>query len=170
MSDPVASIMRDLDRLERRYERTSIGEVPRPEYGCRVTNSANQTIATGTTTLLTFDTDVDDVPGLHSTSVNTGRITFPVGGAWLIGYNVSWASNAAGYRQAACYINGTTLILAEVLQPIAAAGNTIHAGSTRYVVAANDYAELYVVQTSGGNLAVVNATAYSPIFWAVKLP
>ena len=49
--------------------------------GCSLTKSAAQSIASGTETIVTYDTEVFDTDGFHSTVTNTGRITIPTGKA-----------------------------------------------------------------------------------------
>jgi len=82
---------------------------------CRLTNSANISITTsGTAQALTFDTETYDVNGMHSTSVNTSRITVPSDGAgtYHITASVRFANNATGFREIQFRINGTTTIAA----------------------------------------------------------
>ena len=47
---------------------------------CNVYNNANISIATGTNTALTFNSERYDNAAMHSTSSNTQRITAPTGG------------------------------------------------------------------------------------------
>ena len=49
--------------------------------GCSLTKSTAQSIASGTETIVTYDTEVFDTDGFHSTVTNTGRITIPTGKA-----------------------------------------------------------------------------------------
>lgn len=62
--------------------------------------SGAQAIPDTTATAVTFDSESWDVGGLHSTSVNTDRITVPVGGdgLWQCDCNVIFAANAVGRR------------------------------------------------------------------------
>lgn len=120
-----------------------------------VTNTAVQTIPTATSTVVTFDTEVADVGGLHSTSVNTGRLTCPSGGDGLYAVKgfVSWVGNATGGRQIAIKKNGSTQY-ANVIVP----GNVTYgpSGGTSIdlPLVAGDYVELVVYQDSGGNLNI----------------
>jgi hypothetical protein len=134
---------------------------------CRIYNSAAIGIVSATPTALTFDSERYDRQGCHSTTVNTSHLTFPTGwgGLWDIGGCVDWASNATGYRQVYIRLNGTT-VLAMVTYPVVAAIQCDMNVSTTYAVAANDYVELVVTQTSGAGLNIVASPSQSPEFWA----
>src|SRR6185436_11148478 len=47
---------------------------------CLATNSTALTVTAGNTTALTLDSETFDVGAMHSTAVNTSRITIPTGG------------------------------------------------------------------------------------------
>ena len=166
MTDP--NILRRLLDLERAYEQTRTKEVPFKGIGCRVYNNANISIPNNPTTAqgtLTFDAERDDSTGMHSTSVNTSRITIAVAGAYDVGCCVRFASNATGYRQVFLFKNGTNVILQDTRNAVNGAVTiiTIH---TRYIFTAGDYIEAVVFQNSGGALNVDAAADYSPEFWA----
>jgi hypothetical protein len=134
-----------------------------PKPMCRVYNSANLAIATATWTTVTFNSERYDVGGLHSTTTNTGRLTIPTGGAGVYNFfgQVRFATNATGIRAVRLLLNGAT--------PIAQRNNNAtstdpcHLGITcDYKLAAADYVELQVYQSSGGLLNVELASAESP--------
>lgn len=130
----------------------------------RVYNSAALTIATGGVgTSLTFDSERFDTRSLHSTSANTGRLTAPVAGLYVITAQIEWAANGVGERDLILNLNGTTNI-ARSLHPTTAVGTTAQSISTLYKLAANDYVQVVVRQTSGGNLNVTASGNYSPEF------
>ena len=54
--------------------------------GARSFHSVSQSISSATITNLSFDSEVFDSDGLHSTAVNNSRLTVPVGmgGRWLV--------------------------------------------------------------------------------------
>lgn len=144
-----------LEALERPYSR----------IGARVSNNANLTISNITFTALTFNTERYDTAGLHSTSVNTSRLTAPVPGVYLIAAQVVWDTGTTGQRYLDLLLNGATRIAA------VDAGVSVSAGlypamaiSTVYRLAAGDYVEARVYQGSGGSLAVLVDGAYSPEF------
>jgi hypothetical protein len=141
-------------------------DVPR----CRLTNSAAISLTTGINTTLTFDTEVFDDGGMHSTSTNTARITVPTGGSglYIIGGNVEFASNSTGVRSAFIVLNGSTS-LAIVSSPAASASVTRLSVSTIYALNDGDYVELKAQQSSGGALNLNSSSDNSPIFWACWL-
>jgi hypothetical protein len=66
----------------------------------RVYNSASQALTTATVTLLTFDSERFDNGTVHSTSANTGRLTVPITGLYLVGAKLNWQVAGTGRREA----------------------------------------------------------------------
>jgi hypothetical protein len=133
---------------------------------CGVFNNANFSVANNTLTAITFNSERWDIGACHSTSSNTSRLTVPSGGGgiYMIGGNVQYASSATGVRSTSIRLNGTTTIAAMSDNSLTAT-TLAHTICTMRRLAAADYVELTVFQTSGGNLNVEFATAYSPEFW-----
>jgi hypothetical protein len=136
--------------------------------GCRVYNSGAITIANNTTTALTFDTERYDTDAMHSTSSNTSRITATTAGKYMIGGCVRFVSNSTGARYLFVVLNGTTNIVASSMAADANHYPDLNV-STVYDLAANDYIELAVNQSSGGNLDVSVNGNTSPEFWAQQI-
>lgn len=133
--------------------------------GCDVYNSGAQSCANATWVAMTADSEVFDTNSLHSTSVNTSRITIPTGfdGIWLISAYTAHAFNAAGGRGLAIKKNGTSFELTNHQPAIAATyGNAITTCGT-LSLAAGDYVEALTWQLSGGNLNCT-LTHFSAIF------
>lgn len=127
--------------------------------GCRVTKTANQTIANNTATNLTFPTETYDTDAFHSTSVNTSRLTIPTGfaGYYAITANVGFDTNATGRRTATIKLNGSTAIALCEITP----GSGVFPAfsiNTTYSLIDGDFVEIEVFQTSGGNLDVLTQT------------
>jgi len=122
--------------------------------GARAYNSGNLTIPNGVATALTFDSERFDSDTIHSVAVSTGRLTCQTAGVYHIMGQVRWAVDADGYRAAYIRLNGATTI-ASVIHVSASAGvsNDIIV-SCHYQLALNDYVELVVYHTAGGDLAV----------------
>jgi hypothetical protein len=121
--------------------------------GVSVFNTAAQSIANNTNTALTFNSENFDTDGYHSTTTNTSRLTIPTGknGYYLITANFVFALNATGNRDMFFAKNGTALRYA--FSPIASSAT--YTGMALTFIAnlvATDYIELWVNQTSGGNL------------------
>lgn len=131
----------------------------------RVHNSTNLSIATASNVVLTFNSERWDADAMHSTSLNTGRLTAVRPGLHLLDAGVEFAASAGGNeRQIAFRLNGTTFIKAsKVPRPTAALGSTIGV-STHYRLAAGDYVEVLAYQDSGAALNVVASANYSPEF------
>jgi hypothetical protein len=137
---------------------------------CFVYNSANISIATsGTVQALTFDTELEDTGGMHSTSVNTSRITIPTGGnGWYrFGGCVRFAANATGYREVKIRANGATDLVVQRTQNHGGADTCRVAVHGEYPLVATDYIELVVTQSSGGALNAEAVVPYSPSFYAI---
>jgi hypothetical protein len=135
----------------------------------RVFNSANISIPTGTVTALTFNSERYDNGGLHSTSANTGRLTAPITGLYVIGGNVRFAANATGIRNALIRLNGTTFIATDTRQATGGGNATDLPLETQYQLTAGDFLELVVFQDSGGALNVTAGANFSPEFWMTRL-
>lgn len=132
---------------------------------CRVTKASAQTLATGTNTAITFDTERYDTDSMHSTSSNTSRITFTTAGLYIVGGSVEFASSGTGsYRQLGVRLNGATFI-AWALQAPASLVNKLTVATT-YKFAAGDYIELLAEHNHGANLDISKVGNYSPEFYA----
>lgn len=149
------------------YERDNIAWMATDSPSVRAYNNANISIATATLTPVTLNSERFDNAAVHSTSVNTSRLTVPTGGGgkYLFGASWAWALSAAGtYREARVYVNGATEIAQLDLQPSAS-----HASSgiitSVYALSAADYMELQVIQDSGGALNITNNGNFSPEVW-----
>lgn len=144
------------------------GDSTNPKPSCRVYNTTDLSIATGTPTAATFNSERWDNGGMHSTASNTSRITIPSGGGGIyqVSGHIVWAANATGVRSLQLRVNGTTTIAVTDANSVSA--NTLSMSvSTLYALAAADYVELIVYQTSGGNLNVTAVSNYSPEFTAM---
>ena len=132
-------------------------------------NSTNISLTSGTTTALTFDTELEDTGAMHSTSVNTSRITIPAGGAgwYRFGGCGRFAANATGYRELKIRANGVTDLVIQRVQNHGGADDCRVAVHGEYPLAAGDYIELVATQNSGGALNVTAVVPYSPSFYAI---
>jgi hypothetical protein len=131
--------------------------------GARVYNSAALTIPNITATKLTFDAERYDNGGLHSTSSNTGRLTAVRAGKYLISGHIGWAASATGIRSLSLLLNNTTFFGRHVT-PGVATYQVYLSVSSIYHLAAADYVEIQVVQTSGGDLNIVAEASATPEF------
>lgn len=158
----------DWERVRLNMDRTAQALNP-PVPQARVYNNANISVANNTVVALTFNSEDFDNGNVHSTSVNTGRLTAPITGLYSIGYTIQYASNATGLRFSGLRLNGTVRIGGDHEIPPANGSVTLLSGSTIYRLAATDYVELIVFQNSGVALNVEFAGSNSPYFWMVRL-
>lgn len=132
---------------------------------CRVYNSANLSIGNGSFSALTFNSERYDTDSMHSTSVNTSRITMATAGIYHYGCTVYFATSGTGYRTIRVMLNGTTSLGYVELPPPSATGCGLYLAGD-YAFAANDYIEFQVYQNSGGALNALAGGNYSPEAWA----
>jgi hypothetical protein len=133
----------------------------------RVYNSTAQAIPNATVTAVTFNSERSDTNNLHSTSSNTSRLTAGTPGWYSISGAVQFPANGTGLRQVYLRVNGSTLIAISKPGIGTASGNSLTI-NRQYLLAAGDYVELLVQQTSGGSLNV-SADRASPEFTMVKI-
>lgn len=136
---------------------------------CKVRHSANQSILDTTYTTLTFDTELwdhADFP-MHAAG-NPTRLTAPVAGKYLVSGSAEFASNATGLREVVLYFNGTTIHTRVQIAALSGAVTVLNI-TDQLSLAAADYVELRVRQTSGGALNVVTSGVHSPILSAVRV-
>lgn len=133
---------------------------------CRVYNSANISIPNNTDTALTFDSERFDTDTMHSTAVNTGRITFTTGGVYEVGASVSFPSST-GIRSVVVALNGVTSLVGQRTTALGGGFADILSCSTIYSFSAADYITVIVYQSSGAALNVSAASNYSPEAWAI---
>ena len=137
-------------------------------HGCRVYNNTNISVATsGTQQALTFNTERYDNYGMHSTSVNTSRLTAQRNGIYEIFGHIEYASNTTGVRFATIRLDGTTDIAVSSTLARTGGYSTHGSVSTQYFLNANQYVELMALQTSGGALNAVSTGNMAPEFGMV---
>lgn len=137
------------------------GSVTTSKFGSlpatKVYNSAVRSVLNGTSVALTFDNERFDTNNIHSTSVNTSRLTFQTPGTYFITGSIVTDVNpglTGGFIRTQIRKNGT-LILAGSGLGVSSVSHTI---STFAKVSFNDYIEIVVTNTTGGT---VNVTASS---------
>jgi hypothetical protein len=113
---------------------------------CLISNSTSVSIASGSLTEITYDSDDNDNYGWHSTSLNTGRITPDIPGIYL-----------AVFRCTTPIINGRLLLLLRKNGSVELGRfdvtSTSNEGATVSRImelnGTTDYVNTYVEQTSG---------------------
>jgi len=121
---------------------------------CSAFNNTTQTIATGSTTVLTANSERWDNDAMHSTVTNTSRITIVTEGRYLVGSTVQFDAHATGVRGVDFLVNGATAYPASGSTKVDS-GVAEVLTSLRFIdLNATDYVETRAVQTSGTNLGV----------------
>lgn len=133
-----------------------------------VFNNANISIANNSETIVTFNSESFDTNTLHSTSVNTDRLTCASAGIYLIGANIRWGALATGIRALVIRASGLADPIARV-QVDDAFNNEEQSVSVLYNAVAGEYLTMSVYHTQGGSLNLLVANNYSPRFWMTKL-
>lgn len=122
---------------------------------CSVYASSAQSVATGASGVaLTANSENYDNDSMHSTSTNTSRVTAQTAGRYLCIATVQFAANATGNRRVAFVVNGTTTHESTLIPAVQAVNSVVLTAPRSLVLAASDYVEVSVWQTSGGNLNV----------------
>lgn len=121
----------------------------------RVFNSANLVVNTGVTTALAFDSEVYDQGNLHSTAVNTSRLTAKITGLYdIVGYAI-YAPSGAGLRITNIRFNGVANLAGDERGNNGAGDAVIVTVPAQFRLAAGDYVELTVFQNTGAALNVL---------------
>ncbi len=129
---------------------------------CEVTDASDQTISNATNTVVDFDSENWDTNTMHDTTTNNPRITIKTAGKYLIAAAITFDNNATGYRQMILRVNGTTSETIDRRQNTGSTDDTVHTISTVMELAVDDYIELLVRQTSGGDLIIRKFGSFSP--------
>lgn len=129
------------------------------KYSALVYRTTTLSIANVTGTVIGFDSEDYDNGGLHSTSVNTSRITIPTGGD---GYYCCFGAatfepNGTGGRATILAKNGAAVGAQCTTGAVASLHNCPFITKIIHLAAA-DYIEIIAYQDSGGNLNVGNAS------------
>ena len=137
---------------------------------CSLTNSAVQSLDDDTGTILGFDTEVEDIGGMHDTVTNNSRITIPAGGGgvYLFICSIGYATHSTGFRQAVLLLDGATVMSNNTYPTVATTKVSVVQTSKYRLLTAGQYVECRGQQNSGGALNTDNA-AWNTFFQAVKL-
>ena len=138
------------------------------DISARAYHDAAQSIANNTDTVLAFNQERFDTDTIHDTVTNNSRLTATTAGVYIITCSASWASNATGFRHIIIRLNGATYI-GIALWDTSQNDSTRMEVSTVYKLAATDYVEIMVRQTSGAALNILSAANYSPEFTMAKI-
>jgi hypothetical protein len=119
--------------------------------GVAVYNSTDQSIASGSYTTATFNSEYFDTDAFHSTATNTGRLTVPasMAGEYAIVTNIYVSPTAGGDLVAKLQINGSDK---NRFVTKLNSGEAVSVAFTSLVtLAVADYVEVLVYQNTGSN-------------------
>ncbi len=122
-----------------------------------VFNTTAQTITTGVSTIIDFDSENFDDNNYHDNSTNNSRLTTPTGTTRIsLSAQVAFASDSTGNRQIILLKNGAGFFGAPKLRINAVSGavTELNISSGPLNVIATDYFDIAVFQNSGGDLDV----------------
>ena len=126
-----------------------------------------QSIAHGTWGVITFDSEIVDTYGGHSTSVNTSRYTCQYAGWYSVGGRAAFDINGTGSRGARVHINGNYIRGAATLGGAGTLSGIPQTSHILYLVP-GDYVEIAGGQNSGVSLSTANANeaaSYMYVEW-----
>ena len=139
------------------------------DKGARVYRNVSKVIATGSLdTKVDFDLESYDTDTIHDNSTNNTRLTCKTAGKYLIYAQAYWTGNATGARQIVLGLNSVT----NIGMALCGAYDTtalMQTCLTIYSLAVNDYVEMIVNQTSGGNLTLICGLANNTHFLMQRL-
>lgn len=124
-----------------------------------VSNTAAHSHTSGTSLLLTWDTEAWDTDTMHSTVTNTSRLIATTAGTYAVTARIAFASNATGIRyidvrkNAAGNVASGTRVAFNANTAVASGTVTVVNVACDVVMAANDYLEVFGFQNSGGALS-----------------
>lgn len=125
--------------------------------GVSLYNSGDQTISSGAGTNATFDTELFDTNGYHSTSSNTDRITIPTGkaGYYLITGRAQWFYSSTGQRICSIRKNaGATTLARTAINNQTSSVQTCLSVQIIANLAEGDYVTFENYQDGSGSLAL----------------
>jgi hypothetical protein len=133
----------------------SVGSIP----AAVVTNTGDTTVAHNVTQDLTFDTNQVNIDGVHSTAVDTNRLTAPIDGLYEVHGQVNWfpCSPGSGFAEAEIYLNDATRLAVDVT-PTTAGVCTAENVNVLTHLRAGDFVTLAVRQTTGSPATVRGTT------------
>lgn len=128
------------------------------EVRCSAYHNTTQSLTDSTWTALSLNSEDYDVGSMHSTTVNTSRVTIPTnhGGLYDLNAQVCFALSGTGLRGVSFYKNGTAISMTQ--GPSTTASLLVLHAVAKATLVAGDYIEVYAYQSSGGALNSGNAT------------
>jgi hypothetical protein len=129
-----------------------------------VTHSVSQGIANDNRSTLAFDTERYDTASVHNNATNNSRLTAPVKGIYAVTAQVYWQATPTGRRIVYLTRNANPDPIAVDDTQSSDSGFVGQELTTQVQLAAGDFVQAEVRQTSGGSLNVIGGASFSPEF------
>lgn len=113
-------------------------------------------IGAGATSVVTFDTKEFDTSSNVDITTNKGRFTAPAAGFYQFNWAVTCTEAGGSFYNSQLRKNGTLVKTGTGFIQGAGTGSGSHVGSAIISLAANDYVEVYFLNSSGGSKALIN--------------
>lgn len=128
----------------------------------RTSRSTSQNITNANDTAIDFDGVNSDAWGCWSSS-NPARLTAPITGRYMAVGSVTFEANATGFRRVWVEKDGSsTLARSESSTALAGSALWLNVATPAFTMTKGEYIRLMVRQNSGGTLAVLNSSTFSP--------
>lgn len=136
--------------------------------GARAYHSVAQKITDSTDLPVWFNSERYDTDNMHTTFINSLRLTCRTSGKYLIVAHLCFDSNPTGFRRLWILFNGTAVIVLQQLDTVIT-GPLFLQVTTIYDFVVGDFVDCYVYQNSGGDLNVLSSPQYTPEFMAQRI-
>jgi hypothetical protein len=143
---------------------TTLNGIHRPVV--KVTGTGTDSLTTATWAAVSFDTDISDTSGMHSTSSNATNIYIKEIGNYIFTAAVEFAANATGTRDLRLLLNGTAEAGTSSISAHPTGVTFVQISMPIYISTAGQNVRLEARQSSGGALNVNRANSY---LWAAKV-
>lgn len=141
---------------------TNVGNYRVPPM-CRLFNSATVTPYT-TNTAITWNSESYDTDDMHSTSVNTSRITFQTAGVYLCTATIRTDATTITQGNLYARLNGGATIIGQNFILPTSGASLSQVSSFMYSFAAGDYIE-WVSGYVGTGTGSINSTSHVEALW-----
>ena len=154
-----ASVIDSGDITDERVISTQGGN-PIPTPYCQVIDTTGQAWDNDTTAHMTFNTNLEDPLGMHSTSSDTDRINILQTGLYALNLSFQFTETVAGPVYFSFILNGSTIISAGGIIDLSELQNM----STIVPLEAADYVSAQINNQSGDTVTADYISPYSPMF------
>jgi hypothetical protein len=112
--------------------------------------------------IVPFDAETFDTANLHSTTTDTGRLTAPRDGIYVVTGNVEWCNSTDGFREATILLGANGVMAQSRIDAVTDGLHTSQSLSAILDLASGAYVQLALRQGSSGNLCTLGTTEGNP--------